>query len=108
MTFCLNDHSVHALIVEGGDGFEAQMLELDIAVRGATHGDIIREFEHAITILYEAAMMLGLEPFAGIQAAPTAIQERWIDNGLTCYIRLPRLVADKFKRAAASRSIQLA
>lgn len=93
-----HDLTLRGLLYTENDGVEAQLLELDLAVRAHDMNGVIEEFGHAIIVLYEAAIKLGVTPFANIKAAPAEFQEKWVDCNASCsspvgYISLPEEVA---------------
>jgi hypothetical protein len=72
--------SLRALLT-GRDGYiEAQILELDIAVRASSLEGVLEEFQHAIIVLYRAARKLGVTPFVNIPTAPSEFWDRWKDR----------------------------
>lgn len=72
-----NECKLRAIISPFDGGLQAQLLELDIAVQGATVEEILGEFSHAITTYYEAARDLDEAPFADLDIAPQQYQGRW-------------------------------
>jgi len=69
-----------AVVATKDGGVEAQLLEFDIAARGATIEDILEELGYAITLSYEIAMDLGQTPFINLPKAPPHFQMRWNDS----------------------------
>jgi hypothetical protein len=94
--------SLRALLSEGADGsIQAQLLELDIAVRADSLDGVLREFEHAIIVLYQAARKDGATPFATTREAPARFRRKWESlngNGAAAptegRINLPPEIAD--------------
>lgn len=72
-----NTGKLRAFISPFNGGFQAQLLELDIAVQGKTFEDILVEFAHAITVHYEIALDLKEAPFASLEPAPMQFQAKW-------------------------------
>jgi hypothetical protein len=69
--------TLRAVVSQWKGGLQAQLLELDIAVQGSTHEQILAEFAHAITVSYEVAVMNGETPFVNLGMPPKSIQRRW-------------------------------
>jgi len=60
------------------DWFEAQLLDLDIAVASATEDGLFRELEHALELEYRIARRRGETPFASIAGAtPPHFEAYW-------------------------------
>lgn len=73
---------LRAIVRSGTDGkwFEAQLLELDIAVTAASMDDVFAEIEHAIVMEYHVSRQVGRTPFAAIaKGAPHTFKTLWID-----------------------------
>ncbi len=73
-----SDMCLRAVTTESRDGWmEAQLLDLDLAIRARTMDGVLAEIEHAIVVLYLAAKKLGTTPFATTPQAPKQFREAW-------------------------------
>lgn len=68
---------LRAIVSRWSGGLQAQLLELDIAVQGENHEQLLAEFAHAITVSYEIAIAHGEAPFSSIGQPPKAISDQW-------------------------------
>lgn len=83
--------------------FEAQLLELDIAVSADSFEGIIRELQHAIIVEYQVAKELGHTPFANVvvDEPPAELARWWMagSKGNSREVALPAVVFDALKIA---------
>jgi hypothetical protein len=88
-----NDCQLRAIIASRDGGMEAQLLEIDIAARGADLDSLLREIGHAITVSYEVSLDLGEAPFSNLMSAPMQFQSQWNDLNHSAkkigYVSLP-------------------
>lgn len=70
-------NKLRAIVSRWPGGLQAQLLELDIAVHGSSHEELLAEFAHAITVSYEVAVAHKEAPFSSIGVPPKAVQEQW-------------------------------
>ncbi len=89
-----DDWTLRALVASMGGGYEARLLDLDIAVRADSEEQILREIEHALVVTYEIARDLGETPFVSVlRHSPR--DERWHEKGARVgSIELPQEVAE--------------
>jgi hypothetical protein len=73
-----DQNKLRAVVSRWSGGLQAQLLELDLAVQGADHDEIFKEFAHAITVSYEIAVAHGEAPFSSIGQPPKAIQDQFV------------------------------
>ncbi|MBI2374882.1 MAG: hypothetical protein HYV07_12870 [Deltaproteobacteria bacterium] len=70
-------------IEDGGDGpgWVAQCLEHDVAAQAASPAAALDELQRLIVGRWMAARRLGVDPFAGLQAAPREFWEAFASAG---------------------------
>lgn len=68
--------TLHAVVVERANGlFEAQLIELDLAVSADSEQGLIEELEYAIELEYRIAKDHNKTPFANLFMAPDRFHE---------------------------------
>ncbi len=72
--------TLRAIVSRWEGGLQAQLLELDLAVQGATQEQLLAEFAHAITVSYEAAMDHKETPFLNMGVPPKSLSAQWKDG----------------------------
>jgi len=73
-------NTLRAVIMSSGDDsfFEAQLLELDIAVSASSVDDLFAEIEHALILEYHLANRYGTVPFSSfVNRVPPKYEEMW-------------------------------
>jgi hypothetical protein len=76
-----NNCQLRAIVASTDGGFEAQLLELDIAVQSSTVDGLLKELGHALTVSFDVSTELGETPFANLGCAPWNFQRRWHEDG---------------------------
>ncbi len=92
--------------------FEAQLLELDIAVSARSMEQLIAEVEHALIMEFHLANLYRIPPFSSvIQPVPKHLENRWSssDGGRTTSwdLHIPDVVAESLASALQAGNHQL-
>lgn len=66
-----------AIVSQCEHGLEAQLLEIDIAVRADTMEGLLSELAYVITVEYRIAKERGKTPFGRIEEAPQEYWDMW-------------------------------
>ena len=66
----MGQHTVSVLAFQEGEQWSAQCLQYDIAVQANSLPELTKAFERALVGHIVVSLELGLEPFAGLSAAP--------------------------------------
>lgn len=87
---------LRAIVRQVGDSYEAQLLELDIAVAAKSEGGLLREIENALILDYQIARERGQTPFAGlVHKTPNGYLVWWEEDGAKEHqLHLPEDVVD--------------
>lgn len=90
-----DDCSLRAIVTERDGGFEARLLEFEIAVRADSVDHLLREIEHALVVTYEIAHDLGETPFISVLSRRANTDRSWQeDRAKVDYIELPDEVSE--------------
>src|SRR5436853_50612 len=72
-----NTCQLRAIVAERDGGFEAQLLEIDLAARGKSRDEMLAALGHAIHASYEISKEMGETPFININSAPIQFYTTW-------------------------------
>jgi len=80
--------NLRVLAVENDRFMGAQLLELDIAVRGSSQDPVLEEMRHALLIEYKIAKRFGRVPFVHLVHVPDDVQNKWREDKASSIGRL--------------------